>query len=164
MAVTLRGESSVKTVAVAKIRPLQPVQIPIFLPATRTHRGSFMLDWPFQVRKGMSLHGVLIPRRFALRSPCGGYSQVAVGFLFLAFNRVLPGIGQGLYFFVRGRSKMAQGTIKKLIADKGFGFIEGEKGDLFFHHSAVEGATIETLQIGQEVFVRRGTGSKGAAG
>ena len=31
---------------------------------------------------------------------------------------------------------MPQGTIKKLIADKGFGFIEGERGDLFFHHSA----------------------------
>ena len=45
---------------------------------------------------------------------------------------------------------MAQGTIKKLIADKGFGFIEGEKGDLFFHHSAVVEATIETLQVGQE--------------
>ena len=34
---------------------------------------------------------------------------------------------------------MPQGTIKKLVADKGFGFINGEKGDLFFHHSAVEG-------------------------
>ena len=66
-----------------------------------------------------------------------------------------------LFFFVRGRSKMAQGTIKKLIADKGFGFIEGEKGDLFFHHSAVEGATIETLQIGQEVSYEEGQGPKG---
>ena len=26
---------------------------------------------------------------------------------------------------------MSQGTIKKVIADKGFGFIEGERGDLF---------------------------------
>ena len=41
---------------------------------------------------------------------------------------------------------MPQGTIKKLIADKGFGFIEGERGDLFFHHSAVEGTTIEALR------------------
>ena len=31
---------------------------------------------------------------------------------------------------------MPQGTIKKLIADKGFGFIEGERGDMFFHHSS----------------------------
>ncbi len=41
---------------------------------------------------------------------------------------------------------MPQGTIKKLIADKGFGFIDGERGDLFFHHSAVEGTTIEALR------------------
>ena len=57
--------------------------------------------------------------------------------------------------------KMAQGTIKKLIADKGFGFIEGEKGDLFFHHSAVVEATIETLQVGQEVSYEEGEGPKG---
>jgi CspA family cold shock protein len=56
---------------------------------------------------------------------------------------------------------MPQGTIKKLIADKGFGFIEGEKGDLFFHHSAVEGATIETLQVGQMVTYEEGRGPKG---
>ncbi len=30
---------------------------------------------------------------------------------------------------------MPQGTVKKLLADKGFGFIEGERGDIFFHHS-----------------------------
>ncbi len=30
---------------------------------------------------------------------------------------------------------MAQGTIKKLIADKGFGFIKGDNGELFFHRS-----------------------------
>ena len=34
---------------------------------------------------------------------------------------------------------MAEGTIKKLVSDKGFGFIEGECGELFFHHSAVKG-------------------------
>jgi len=56
---------------------------------------------------------------------------------------------------------MPQGTIKKVIADKGFGFIEGEKGDLFFHHSEVEGATIEQLQIGQLVEFEEGRGPKG---
>ena len=30
---------------------------------------------------------------------------------------------------------MPQGTIKKVIADKGFGFISGEGGKSFFHHS-----------------------------
>ena len=56
---------------------------------------------------------------------------------------------------------MPQGTIKKLVADKGFGFIKGEKGDLFFHHSAVEGATIETLRVGQQVEYVEGRGPKG---
>lgn len=56
---------------------------------------------------------------------------------------------------------MPQGTIKKLIADKGFGFIEGERGDMFFHHSALEGTSIETLQVGQLVTYEEGRGPKG---
>lgn len=56
---------------------------------------------------------------------------------------------------------MPQGTIKKLIADKGFGFIEGERSELFFHHSAVQGTTIEALSVGQEVTYDEGRGPKG---
>ncbi len=56
---------------------------------------------------------------------------------------------------------MPQGTIKKLIADKGFGFIEGGRGDLFFHHSELDGITIEALRIGQEVTYEEGRGPKG---
>jgi len=56
---------------------------------------------------------------------------------------------------------MPQGTVKKVIADKGFGFIEGDKGDLFFHHSEVQGARIEELQIGQLVEFEEGRGPKG---
>ena len=56
---------------------------------------------------------------------------------------------------------MPQGTIKKLIANKGFGFIEGEQGELFFHHSAVEGTTIEALSEGQQVEYEEGHGPKG---
>jgi CspA family cold shock protein len=56
---------------------------------------------------------------------------------------------------------MPQGTIKKLLTDKGYGFIDGEQGDLFFHHSAVEGATIEDLRIGQSVTYEEGRGPKG---
>ena len=56
---------------------------------------------------------------------------------------------------------MAQGTIKKLISDKGFGFIEGERGELFFHHSAVEGTQFESLHEGQKVEYREGRGPKG---
>jgi cold shock protein len=56
---------------------------------------------------------------------------------------------------------MPQGTIRKLIYDKGFGFIEGSKGDLFFHHSCVEGVPFEDLRVGQNVSYEEGTGPKG---
>jgi CspA family cold shock protein len=56
---------------------------------------------------------------------------------------------------------MPQGTIKKVIANKGFGFIEGEQGELFFHHSALEGTTIEALSEGQQVAYEEGRGPKG---
>ncbi len=55
---------------------------------------------------------------------------------------------------------MSQGTIKKL-TDKGFGFIEGERGDIFFHHSAVVGATFESLYEGQAVQYNEGMGPNG---
>jgi CspA family cold shock protein len=56
---------------------------------------------------------------------------------------------------------MPQGTIKKLIVDKGFGFIEGEKGELFFHHTALQEARIESLKVGQAVTYEVGRGPKG---
>jgi CspA family cold shock protein len=48
---------------------------------------------------------------------------------------------------------MVTGTIKRLVADRGFGFVaqEGKEGDLFFHASSVRGATFETLRVGQRV-------------
>ncbi len=55
---------------------------------------------------------------------------------------------------------MPQGTIKKL-TQKGFGFIEGEKGDMFFHSSSVEGTTFEELREGQQVEYTEGQGPKG---
>jgi CspA family cold shock protein len=56
---------------------------------------------------------------------------------------------------------MPQGTIKKVMPDKGFGFIQGEQGDLFFHHSAVVDASIESLRVGQAVSYDEGRGPKG---
>lgn len=56
---------------------------------------------------------------------------------------------------------MPQGKIKKVIADKGFGFIDGERGDLFFHSSSLEGTTIEALRVGQAVTYEEGRGPKG---
>ena len=55
---------------------------------------------------------------------------------------------------------MPQGTIKKL-TDKGFGFIETANGDLFFHVSAVQGASYEELHEGQRVEYTEGRGPKG---
>ena len=46
---------------------------------------------------------------------------------------------------------MPQGVIKKLVADRGFGFISGERGDVFFHHSAVKDAIFDDLQESQAV-------------
>ena len=56
---------------------------------------------------------------------------------------------------------MPQGTIKKIVSEKGFGFIGGERGDVFFHHSAVVDGQFETLRIGQAVTYEEGQGPKG---
>ena len=56
---------------------------------------------------------------------------------------------------------MPQGTIKKLVTDRGFGFIAGDKGELFFHHSEVQDITFEELQEGQTVDYEIGEGRKG---
>ena len=55
---------------------------------------------------------------------------------------------------------MPQGTIKKL-TDKGFGFIEGERGDVFFHHTAVIDGSFDNLREGQTVEYTEGQGQKG---
>ena len=55
---------------------------------------------------------------------------------------------------------MSEGTIKKL-TDKGFGFIQGDGGELFFHHSSVENAQFDDLREGQSVEYSEGQGPKG---
>jgi CspA family cold shock protein len=62
--------------------------------------------------------------------------------------------------FVLEIGKMPEGTIKKL-TDKGFGFIEGERGDIFFHHSALVETSYDSLQEGQRVEYQEGNGPKG---
>ncbi|QDT31599.1 MULTISPECIES: cold-shock protein [Thalassoglobus] len=58
---------------------------------------------------------------------------------------------------------MQRGTIKKLVADKGFGFITGgDQGkDLFFHVSSVQDAAFESLYEGQNVDFESEEGPKG---
>lgn len=48
---------------------------------------------------------------------------------------------------------MAEGTIKSLRDDRGFGFIapDGGNQDIFFHSSAVEGRMFDQLREGQRV-------------
>ena len=55
---------------------------------------------------------------------------------------------------------MSQGTIKKL-TDKGFGFIAGDDGELFFHNSSLDGVSFEDLREGQTVEFDVGSGPKG---
>jgi len=55
---------------------------------------------------------------------------------------------------------MPQGTIKKL-TDKGFGFIEGERGELFFHSSSLQDVSFDSLSEGQQVEYEEGRGPKG---
>jgi CspA family cold shock protein len=56
---------------------------------------------------------------------------------------------------------MAEGTIKKL-TEKGFGFIKTDSSkDLFFHSSAVQGASFEDLYEGQNVSYTAAQGPKG---
>jgi CspA family cold shock protein len=56
---------------------------------------------------------------------------------------------------------MPQGKIKKLVSDRGFGFVGADSGDLFFHHSEVQGMTFEELSEGQDVEFEIGEGRKG---
>ena len=52
------------------------------------------------------------------------------------------------------------GTIKRLVSDKGFGFVAAEDGsEYFFHQSAC--ANFDSLREGQRVTFQAGQGPKG---
>jgi len=54
---------------------------------------------------------------------------------------------------------MAKGRIKKLVGDKGYGFIQTEDGkELFFHLSQLQGMQFSPLTEGQEVEYKAGLG------
>jgi cold shock protein len=57
------------------------------------------------------------------------------------------------------------GTIKRLVSDKGFGFIAaGDGTEYFFHQSAVTGTAFDQLREGQAVTFDVGHGAKGPRG
>ncbi len=56
---------------------------------------------------------------------------------------------------------MPQGKIKRLVADRGFGFVEGDRDDVFFHHSEVVEGSFDDLREGQTIEYEIGRGPKG---
>ena len=60
---------------------------------------------------------------------------------------------------------MPEGKIKKVVLEKGYGFIEPNEGggDIFFHHSSCVETPIEELNAGQAVSfdTEPGQGGKG---
>ena len=58
-----------------------------------------------------------------------------------------------------------QGTIKRLVSEKGFGFIAaGDGNEYFFHQSACTQTPFSELREGQAVTFNRGQGPKGPRG
>ena len=57
------------------------------------------------------------------------------------------------------------GRIKRIVGDKGFGFITGSDGnEYFFHQSACAQTPFDDLREGQAVTFDRGQGPKGPRG
>ena len=57
---------------------------------------------------------------------------------------------------------MATGTVKKLVRERGFGFIQGSDGvDLFFHRSSLPAEGFDALVEGQAVEFDVERGDKG---
>ena len=57
------------------------------------------------------------------------------------------------------------GTIKRLVSEKGFGFMLASDGvEYFFHNSACNGVAFDELREAQAVTFERGQGPKGPRG
>src|ERR1700731_4308724 len=64
-----------------------------------------------------------------------------------------------------GMATTMNGTIKRLVSDKGFGFIAaGDGNEYFFHQSACTQTAFDELREGQAVTFEKGQGPKGPRG
>jgi CspA family cold shock protein len=65
----------------------------------------------------------------------------------------------------RSEAMAMNGKVKRLVSDKGFGFIAAEDGvEYFFHQSACTGVSFNELREGQAVTFDKGQGPKGPRG
>jgi len=65
------------------------------------------------------------------------------------------------FLFKKG-GKSLKGKVKKLIRERGFGFISAEDGnEVFFHRSSLEGMNFDTLEEGDGVEFDIEEGPKG---
>ncbi len=53
------------------------------------------------------------------------------------------------------------GKVKRLVSDKGFGFVLGQDGHEYFFHQSACGGQFDTLREGQAVTFEAGQGPKG---
>jgi cold shock protein len=81
-----------------------------------------------------------------------------------AGNLRAVGESMGRFGPYEGAFSMAaiKGTIKRLVSDKGFGFVAAQDGtEYFFHQSACTGVRFNELREGQAVTFEAGQGPKG---
>jgi len=63
---------------------------------------------------------------------------------------------------IHNMAAAVSGTIKRIVSDKGFGFVAAEDGtEYFFHNSACVGTRFDELREGQNVTFEKGQGPKG---
>jgi CspA family cold shock protein len=64
--------------------------------------------------------------------------------------------------WIKGRFTMLKGTIRRLVTDRGFGFIQTTEGkEIFFHRSELQDVQFADLREGQEVEFETSRGRDG---
>jgi CspA family cold shock protein len=78
-------------------------------------------------------------------------------------RRCESGVAAGIASIFGKEARVAMnGTIKRLVGEKGFGFVAAEDGtEYFFHQSACSTVRFDDLREGQAVTFDKGQGPKG---